>query len=296
MEKLYKIINLLQKVNVSVISVYVCKSKIKFLLCVDVNGLFFLVNVKAYNITSIESNYKNVIMKLLDNSEIGAIYSSMKYYEQFVSLFPKFRDKLVYHIDDFLIFNSNNVYRILKDSSYAGNYGVLSKFDLEYLYDNKYSFSSEIYTFNDELLRKVKEISSSSLSENISTAKFCDYFKDSKDIISSKNQQLQNLQSLFTSINSFSSKLKKDLKTLDDYTSNSRINLYETNKNIQDKIKMKQKMKNMDNLRMEVIEKMGSSFFHMMHKIIVYIFYKNELDKKYIGIESTYSDFIEKFS
>ena len=33
----------------------------------------------------------------------------------------------------------------------------------------------------------------------------------------------------------------------------------------------------------------------MMHKMVVYLFYKNEVDKKYISLESNYLDFVEKF-
>lgn len=297
-QKFYKIVTFLKsQLNVRIISVYTRKSICIFLLCVDLNGLFFMINVKSYNISIDQDDVdiKTSVLKLLDSSEIASIHSSMKYYEQFLSIFPKFREKLIYHIDDFLILNSNNVYKILRDSSYKGYYNVLFKFNLEYLYDNKFNFSSEIYSFQDDMMRKLKELSSNSLSENISTAKFPSYFTNSHENILSRSLELQHFQNLYTSINSFHSKLKKDLKVLDNYTSNTHINLYDTNKNIQEKIKIKQKMKNMDALKNEVIDKMVSVFFQMMHKMVVYLFYKNEVDKKYISLESNYLDFVEKF-
>ena len=298
-EKFNKINTILKnQLNVKIVSVYTCKSLCIFILCVDMNGLFFMVNVRAYKIfIDDEFALKTIVMKLLDNSEISSIYATMKYYEQFLSFLPKFRDKLVYFVDDYLIINSNNVYKILKDSSSnAGLYRALTKFPLDYLYDNKFNFSSEIYAFNDDLLKKVKDISSTALSEKLSSQKFPRYFSNVYEIIMAKHNELQNLQDLFQSIYSFLSKLKKDLKLLDDYTSDSRINLYDTNKNIHQKTKIKQKMKNMEKIKEEVTENMTSIFCHLMHKIVLYIFYKNELDKKYITIESTYSDFVEKFN
>ncbi len=297
-QKFYKIVTFLKtQLNVRIISVYTRKSFCIFLLCVDLNGLFFMINVKSYNISIDQDDVdiKTSVLKLLDSSEVASIHSSMKYYEQFLSMFPKFREKLIYHIDDFLILNSNNVYKILRDSSYKGYYNVLFKFNLEYLYDNKFNFSSEIYSFQDDMMRKLKELSSNSLSENISTAKFSSYFTNHHETILMRSLELQHFQNLYTSINSFNTKLKKDLKLLDNYTSNTHINLYDTNKNIQEKIKIKQKMKNMDALKNEVIDKMVCVFFQMMHKMVVYLFYKNEVDKKYISLESNYLDFVEKF-
>ncbi len=225
-EKFNKINTILKnQLNVKIVSVYTCKSLCIFILCVDMNGLFFMVNVRAYKIfIDDEFALKTIVMKLLDNSEISSIYSTMQYYEQFLSFLPKFRDKLIYFVDDYLIINSNNVYKILKDSSSnAGLYRALTKFPLDYLYDNKFNFSSEIYAFNDDLLKKVKDISSTALSEKLSSQKFPRYFSNVYEIIMAKHNELQNLQDLFQSIYSFLSKLKKDLKLLDNYTSDSRI-------------------------------------------------------------------------
>ena len=79
-QKFHKIVTFLKtQLNVRIISVYTRKSFCIFLLCVDLNGLFFMINVKSYNISIDQDDVdiKTSVLKLLDSSEVASIHSSI---------------------------------------------------------------------------------------------------------------------------------------------------------------------------------------------------------------------------
>lgn len=299
--KLEKVTTLLWKqCSIRIISLWCVKNKCNFLFCVDAGGNFMFINVKSYGIILQESlpDLKIYYMNSLDHGEQMHMNHVLKYYEQFVSLFPKYLGKFVYYVDEYLIKNPNNIYKMIQQSNMTGLACIFPCFDLEWIYDNKYNIGSELLTFHDDMNRKLEYLSNNNIIDNSISSKIPENFlSDSTFEISEKNEEMLQLKNLYSNMNSYELKMKKDLKELEDYSGSGYTqSVQQTQKKIYEKTKLKERMKNLQKLKQETVVNMVSTYLTINNKMSTYLFYKTEVDKKFINLESSLIEMYKKFT
>ena len=92
-------------------------------------------------------------------------------------------------------------------------------------------------------------------------------------------------------------KMKKDLKELEDYSGCGYTqSVQQTQKKIYEKTKLKERMKNLQKLKQETVVNMVSTYLTINNKMSTYLFYKTEVDKKFINLESSLIEMYKKFT
>lgn len=289
--KLNKVYNLLKKeLNVRILSVWTEKSKCCFLYCIDNTGNFFFINMKPYNIylqDQIELPWERVYIDAVQEID----YNIFKFYEKFTSNFQKYLNRILYYIDDYLILNQNNIYKVIHNTKFSGCHCLYPKYEFDWLYENKWNFTSEILSFNDDILRKTDNIldnevfPSHRISEKIPEDLFINTYND----IQNNNNNVDNYKKLYINLNSFEEEITKRIKALDDFSAHKTV--FDTRKQIEEKTRLKQKVKNLENIRRDVLSNLQKYFREYSSKINLFIYYKSELDKKFLNLESTVIEF-----
>lgn len=292
--KLEKVKNLLQKqFNVQIRSLWTEKNRCCFLYCLDNTGNFFFLNVKPYDIfldETIMSPWPRYYIKFIQDPQ----YLSLRYYEQFVSNFPRYLNQIVYYIDDYIILNQNNIYKVIQNTTMTGFHCIYRKFNLDWLYENKWNFTSEILALNDELDSKVNYLRDNHIIQNanISSKISPGFLESSSEMIEEDKESFEKYRKLLINVNSFQSQLVQEIKNMDDFSGHKSIN--DTKKQIEMKNKKKTKIKSLENIKKDIIKNLESNYSNYLHKTSLYIFYKSELDKKFINLESCFLEFEKK--
>ena len=294
--KLEKLKNLLQKqFNVHILSLWTEKNRCCFLYTIDNMGNFFFLNVKPYDIFLDES-----ITLPWDRYHIKFVYEtesvfSLRYYEQFISTFQRYINKIVYHVDDHLILNQNNIYKVIEKTHLTGYRVVFHKFDLDWLYENKLNFTSEILALNDELNCKVNYFKENDIiqTEDITTKVPESFLETTIQTLEDIQDNVEKYKKLFINVKIFEGTITKELKELDDFSNHRTMS---DTKRIELKRRKKQKIKNLTSIMKDIIKNLQNNYLDYLHKTNLYIYYKSELDKKYISLESSFIEFHKKWN
>ena len=299
--KLEKIIILLKKeCSISLHTMFTTKTgKCIFLLGMDKSGNILSINIKHYDIYAQENEVppflRRIFISLLDMDENRMLESSRKYYDQFISFFPRYMGKVVVHVDNHFILNNNNIYKIVEGNILNKKILFLPKFDVEFLYENKWSFSVEILSFNNDIFRKVEYLATNDIFDHLPSDKISsDFCDDSFEKIKENQKEVDSIKNIFLTTNELEKKIKNEIKDLEDYYGNT--NTYETKLKIQEKIKKKNKLKNIETIRKDCISNLYEEYLRTLHLMTVFIHGKSYLDKKYIEMESFLIDFSNKMA
>ena len=164
------------------------------------------------------------------------------------------------------------------------------KFDVEVLYENKGSFALEILSLNNDIFRKVEYLATNDIFDHLQSDKISSDFGDeSFEKIKENQKEVDSIKNIFLTTNELEKKIKNEIKDLEDYYGNT--NTYETKLKIQEKIKKKNKLKNIETIRKDCISNLYEEYLRTLHLMTVFIYGKSHLDKKYIEMESFLIDF-----
>lgn len=295
--KIEKLSNLLKKqLNIRILSVWTEKTKCCFLFCLDSTGCTFFLDVQGYNIFILDDIRNNYCYEwnryYIQSSSSSYDELSNQFYENYITLFPKYLNRIVFYIDDYLVFNQQSVYKVVQSTDLSGSILLFPKFQFDWLYDNKLHYTTDILTLNDDMLRKVEFLSNRYVNE-LSTLLPEGFLESASNEITDLQHTVDQDKKLLISMNSFENQLQQELKKLEDFSIHRTI--HDTKKQIQQKTKKKQKLSSIEKLRKQAIKNLLLTQKSFLHKLSTYLFYKSDLDKQIISVNSKCIEFTKKF-
>lgn len=293
-----KIKILLGQLDIEIISYWTEQNRLVFLLCLHSNGNLFFLNLKGFNLTidesTLDSKKRYYIQRLQTQYTESSILESI--YQQFQSILPQYINKIIYHIDDYIMINTNTIYKVIQKSLFTNSHIILPKFDLDYIIENKFRYEENMLIFFDDLYRKAEKLATENYEiENLSLPNVnTSNLKESMSIIQVESEELTKLQSLFYSMVNFQNQTNNTIKKLEDYTGVK--TLHDSKMQMKEKNITKNRLKNLLKLKQNTIENLVSSTIDLNNKLTLSIYYKKEFSKLYLSLENLMITFNKKYT
>ena len=153
-----ELLNIIKSLDSRIISLFVQRDMISFLLCLHNLGYVYMMNVHDYKIQLSDvafdqNNYTLFYIKRMD-IQIDPVPDDILYmYQQYSNDFPQYNQKLVYILNNYVVLNANRIYRILDNDNISKSFYRI--YDVSYLYDNKVAFQEDLMVFKDDLCTKM---------------------------------------------------------------------------------------------------------------------------------------------
>lgn len=284
-----ELLNIIQSIDSRIISIYVQRDMISFILCLHNLGYFYMMNIYDYKIqlsdvSPDQTNNSLFYIRRMD-TQIEPIPDDILYsYQQYSNNdFPQYNQKLVFILNNYIVLNANKVYRILDSDNLSKAFYRI--YDLSYLYDNKVAFQEDLMVFKDDLATKVSTM----------------VVEDSAYDFSSKLNEIENVftetmkfKKLYYSILHYIKNLKIELKDLED---NSNIlTLSDSRKKTSIKQKTRNKMKSLERLAKDVMKTLFTNYNRFLQKLLTYMYFRNKIKKEMISLQSSEKAFEDQFN
>lgn len=284
-----ELLNIIQSLDSRIISIYVQRDMISFILCLHNLGYFYMMNIYDYKIqlsdvSPDQTNNSLFYIRRMD-TQIEPIPDDILYsYQQYSNNdFPQYNQKLVFILNNYIVLNANKVYRILDNDNVSKSFYRI--YDLSYLYDNKVAFQEDLMVFKDDLATKVSTM----------------VVEDSAYDFSSKLNEIENVftetmkfKKLYYSILHYIKNLKIELKDLED---NSNIlTVSDSRKRTSIKQKTRNKMKSLERLAKDVMKTLFTNYNRFLQKLLTYMYFRNKIKKEMISLQSSEKAFEDQFN
>ena len=284
-----ELLNIIQSLDSRIISIYVQRDMISFILCLHNLGYFYMMNIYDYKIqlsdvSPDQTNNSLFYIRRMD-TQIEPIPDDILYsYQQYSNNdFPQYNQKLVFILNNYIVLNANKVYRILDSDNLSKAFYRI--YDLSYLYDNKVAFQEDLMVFKDDLATKVSTM----------------VVEDSAYDFSSKLNEIENVftetmkfKKLYYSILHYIKNLKIELKDLED---NSNIlTVSDSRKRTSIKQKTRNKMKSLERLAKDVMKTLFTNYNRFLQKLLTYMYFRNKIKKEMISLQSSEKAFEDQFN
>ena len=284
-----ELLNIIHSLDSRVISIYVQRDMISFILCLHNLGYFYMMNIYDYKIklsdvSPDQTNNSLFYIRRMD-TQIEPIPDDILYYYQQYSNndFPQYNQKLVFILNNYIVLNANKLYRILDNDNVSKSFYRI--YDLSYLYDNKVAFQEDLMVFKDDLATKLSTM----------------VVEDSAYDFSSKLNEIENVftetmkfKKLYYSILHYIKNLKIELKDLED---NSNIlTVSDSRKRTSIKQKTRNKMKSLERLAKDVMKTLFTNYNRFLQKLLTYMYFRNKIKKEMISLQSSEKAFEDQFN
>lgn len=284
-----ELLNIIHSLDSRVISIYVQRDMISFILCLHNLGYFYMMNIYDYKIqlsdvSPDQTNNSLFYIRRMD-TQIEPIPDDILYYYQQYSNndFPQYNQKLVFILNNYIVLNANKVYRILDNDNVSKAFYRI--YDLSYLYDNKVAFQEDLMVFKDDLATKLSTM----------------VVEDSAYDFSSKLNEIEivftetmKFKKLYYSILHYIKNLKIELKDLED---NSNIlTVSDSRKRTSIKQKTRNKMKSLERLAKDVMKTLFTNYNRFLQKLLTYMYFRNKIKKEMISLQSSEKAFEDQFN
>ena len=284
-----ELLNIIQSLDSRIISIYVQRDMISFILCLHNLGYLYMMNIYDYKIqlsdvSPDQTNNSLFYIRRMD-TQIEPIPDDILYsYQQYSNNdFPQYNQKLVFILNNYIVLNANKVYRILDSDNLSKAFYRI--YDLSYLYDNKVAFQEDLMVFKDDLATKVSTM----------------VVEDSAYDFSSKLNEIENVftetmkfKKLYYSILHYIKNLKIELKDLED---NSNIlTVSDSRKRTSIKQKTRNKMKSLERLAKDVMKTLFTNYNRFLQKLLTYMYFRNKIKKEMISLQSSEKAFEDQFN
>lgn len=282
----HQLLKILRSVDADIISAFIERNILSFLLCIHRSGYIFFIDVTYYNIEIHEQTTNSLFVKRL-NPEIDNIKNTtFEVYQQMQTEFPKYNTKLAYIIDSNIVLNMNRVYKILDPTDTLKAYGLFAFFDLSTLMNNKVSFQEDLMVMKEDLKYKLEEVKEADGSKVDLHSKM--------ESIERALHSTDQFKNLYYSILHYIVSLKSEIKDLED--NSKTVNYNDTSIRLRQKEQKKMKLKSLYNLLSNVKMNVYSNYCIFLHRFIVYLYYRINIKKNEISLESIRSDFQRRFN
>ena len=107
-----ELLNIIKSIDSQIISLFIQRDMILFILCLHNLGYFYVMNVKDYRIqvSDLSLNQYNVYYIKMIDSQIDPLPDEVLYmYQQYNNDFPQYNQKVIYILNDFIILNAMRV-------------------------------------------------------------------------------------------------------------------------------------------------------------------------------------------
>ena len=284
-----ELLNIIQSLDSRIISIYVQRDMISFILCLHNLGYFYMMNIYDYKIqlsdvSPDQTNNSLFYIRRMD-TQIEPIPDDILYsYQQYSNNdFPQYNQKLVFILNNYIVLNANKVYRILDNDNVSKSFYRI--YDLSYLYDNKVAFQEDLMVFKDDLATKLSTM----------------VVEDSAYDFSSKLNEIEivftetmKFKKLYYSILHYIKNLKIELKDLED---NSNIlTVSDSRKRTSIKQKTRNKMKSLERLAKDVMKTVFTNYNRFLQKLLTYMYFRNKIKKEMISLQSSEKAFEDQFN
>ena len=284
-----ELLNIIQSLDSRIISIYVQRDMISFILCLHNLGYFYMMNIYDYKIqlsdvSPDQTNNSLFYIRRMD-TQIEPIPDDILYsYQQYSNNdFPQYNQKLVFILNNYIVLNANKVYRILDNDNVSKSFYRI--YDLSYLYDNKVAFQEDLMVFKDDLATKLSTM----------------VVEDSAYDFSSKLNEIEivftetmKFKKLYYSILHYIKNLKIELKDLED---NSNIlTVSDSRKRTSIKQKTRNKMKSLERLAKDVMKTLFTNYNRFLQKLLTYMYFRNKIKKERISLQSSEKAFEDQFN
>lgn len=284
-----ELLNIIQSLDSRIISIYVQRDMISFILCLHNLGYFYMMNIYDYKIqlsdvSPDQTNNSLFYIRRMD-TQIEPIPDDILYsYQQYSNNdFPQYNQKLVFILNNYIVLNANKVYRILDNDNVSKSFYRI--YDLSYLYDNKVAFQEDLMVFKDDLATKLSTM----------------VVEDSAYDFSSKLNEIEivftetmKFKKLYYSILHYIKNLKIELKDLED---NSNIlTVSDSRKRTSIKQKTRNKMKSLERLAKDVMKTLFTNYNRFLQKLLTYMYFRNKIKKEMISLQSSEKAFEDQFN
>ena len=284
-----ELLNIIHSLDSRIISIYVQRDRISFLLCLHNLGYFYMMNIYDYKIqlsdVSPEQNNNSLFYIRRMDTQIEPIPDEILYaYQQYSNNdFPQYNQKLVFILNNYLVLNANKVYRILDSDNLSKAFYRI--YDLSYLYDNKVAFQEDLMVFKDDLATKMTTM----VDEDSSYG-----FSSKLNEIESIFIETMKFKKLYYSILHYLKHLKIELKDLED---NSNIlTISDSRKRTSLKQKTRNKMRSIEKLGKDVMKTLFTNYSRFLQKLLTYMYFRNKIKKEMISLQSSEKAFADQFN
>ena len=201
--------------NCEILDYYSKNGTIIFIRTININtGIISMIEINDFNIS--DNIYLNGIslvkkMSLVKNDEEDYPENIIIYYDKIRNLFPEYNNFLIIQIDNYIIKDRTNIYKILDTNSIKVQ-NFYWKFNLEWFYENINSVEYEIHQYDNNL--KVKIIS---MLRTIENNKFIDNktIHNLEEYYNECFKKVEKYRELYISMNKTEKKYKLELFDLD---------------------------------------------------------------------------------
>lgn len=201
--------------NSEILDYYSRNGIINFIRTININtGIISMIEVNDFNIS--DNIYLNGVslvkkMSLVENDEEDYPENIIIYYDKIRNLFPKYNNFLMIQIDNYIIKDRTNIYKILDTNSITVQ-NFYWKFNLEWFYENISNVEYEIHQYDNNL--KVK---TTSMLRTIENNKFIDNktIQKIEEYYNECFKKLEKYRDLYISMNKTEKKYKLELFDLD---------------------------------------------------------------------------------
>lgn len=282
-----QLIKILKSIDSDIISAFIERNKLCFLLCIHRSGYFFFIDVSYYNIDVQHNTSKFVFIKRL-NTQIDYVKdTTLQMYQQLTSEFPKYMSKLVYFIDSTIVVSMNTVYKILDPDEMTKLNVLFLFYDLSTLVNNKISFQEDLMLFKENLQTKLQDVRQSDADNS-------NYNFSSKiETISVGFENTMKFKTLYYSILHYIMSVKSEIKELED--NSKMVNYNDSNSRLKQKENKRIKLKSLTNLLFNVTKNLRSNYTSYLHRFISYLYYRVNIKKNMIALETCKTDFDRNF-
>jgi len=276
--------------NCEILDYYSKNGTIIFIRTININtGIISMIEINDFNIS--DNIYLNGIslvkkMSLVENDEEDYPENIIIYYDKIRNLFPEYNNFLIIQIDNYIIKDRTNIYKILDTNSIKVQ-NFYWKFNLEWFYENINSVEYEIHKYDNNL--KVKIIS---MLRTIENNKFIDNktIHNVEEYYNECFKKVEKYRELYISMNKTEKKYKVELFDLDKLNIISNFNDSLRNQHqksiikrkIQELFKLKEKTIKEYNLWNSNLNKIILEVIHFVTEITIIM---SKLNSLIVGIE-----------
>ena len=271
---------ILKSLNLKLLNCFSLYNKIYILFCLHTSGCHLFLNIFNLNVMAPLQSPLNIRLQRLESLEdiesnkISVIYQEVK------NTFPNLTDRIVLGIQNFLIVDSSSVFRCLHDHAATSSFSLFPTFFLSKIYGKTLLFEENLILFHTSIMEKVNQLHELKISPILSFDNLNTFDTNYNKIIE-LNRDLSKIKELYQNMIIMEKNLMQQLKE-------SEASGYYGNKHdIEQRKKLKPQIKVIANLVREAEIGLLNDVVAFLNSLILFIFYKKDIYKKTIEIESS---------
>lgn len=287
-----KINSYLKENNIQIIDYWVDQTlHIHYLRTYNVlSSSIFFFNVHFYDLKlHTDDLYYHKVFYLSKVGEYKEDYSEemILFFEKIENYFPQYSSSILFQYYNYIIENRKNIYKIIPYQS-SESFPFLSVYystDLQSIYNDKKTVEYKSFHFPQEFYHSIQNIHSS-IQDSIDSdyASILQSINDLYIKTSSFSSSFSKLKELWINVHRFHTELVINVRKLEDYS--DVYSVHETNLKIQKKNELKEKIKNIIELKTKIKTNIISFYEKFSHLQIIFLYYCLEIKKNLISLDS----------